>query len=97
MTDFIDLPGASGATYRFRISPLSPAAGNFAVVRRGKGGLQIFGVGVAADLSRIRDVAADVGDGTGELFTRLNIKRELRDAEHADLMATGVAEIDGAR
>ncbi|CAN7639900.1 hypothetical protein LJR219_005017 [Phenylobacterium sp. LjRoot219] len=86
--DFIDVPGASGAAYRFRRWPGAglhrPIAGNFVVViERGR---KIEGLGVTDDLSRAPEQLAERLKGAA-LFTRLNIARAVREAEHADLAA----------
>lgn len=66
MQDFIDLTGASGARYRFRVCP----------------------DGATNDLSRARAERAKVArpDAT-QVFTRLNVARAQRTAEHEDLVA----------
>jgi hypothetical protein len=84
--DFIDISGASGNSYRFRRWPTSgvhpPIAGNFAlVVERTR---KVLAVGVADDLSRVRQDLDALARGTA-LFTRLNVARRQREAEHADL------------
>jgi len=84
--DFIDIRGASGTTYRFRRWPTSgahpPIAGNFVLVAAGTRAL--IDLGTLDDLSRAPAVLE--GPATGaELFTRFNISRRDREAEHADL------------
>jgi hypothetical protein len=84
--DFIDLCGASGATYRFRPWPSSgvhpPIAGNFALVDPSNG--KLIALGTLEDLSLAAVVVAR-RVRAGELFTRLNIARRGRETEHADL------------
>lgn len=81
--DIIDLPGASGATYRFRRWPDTdyhpPIAGNF-VVLAAEGTVQV--IGITNDLSAIKLQLPE-----GLLFTRLNVSRASREAEHGDLAA----------
>jgi hypothetical protein len=82
-SEFIDLEGASGAAYRFRRWPATgnhpPIAGNFAVIDAAGTPLRI---GVTNDLSTV--AVADLA--SGQLFTRLNVSRATREAEHEDLV-----------
>jgi len=90
MDIFVDLQGASGATYRFRAWPQtgqSPIAGNFAVVETGARGLKVRMVGVTNDLSRAESHAQAAGLGSGRLFVRLNVARATRHLEHEDIVA----------
>jgi hypothetical protein len=91
MQDFIDLEGASGAIYRFRRWAAGaghlPMAGNYVVVRQRPEGLAIVSIAASDDLSQARDEAAKVLRDGGELFTRLNVGRSTRLAEHEDLSA----------
>ena len=92
MREFVELRGASGAAYRFRAWPESdhhtPTAGNFAVLAFEGPEATIIGLGVCSDLSRAKQLAqATLADGQGHLFTRLNVSRAVRDAEHEDLAA----------
>jgi hypothetical protein len=84
--DFIDIPGASGTAYRFRRWPNSgshpPIAGNFALVAEGT--RKIIAVGMADDLSGARQELKSLPRGTA-IFTRLNVARRVREAEHADI------------
>jgi hypothetical protein len=84
--DFIDICGASGAAYRFRPWPSSgvhpPIAGNFALVDPSDH--RVVAVGTLEDLSHAASVRGRRAQPC-ELFTRLNIARRLREAEHADL------------
>ncbi|MES2895500.1 MAG: hypothetical protein V4759_05680 [Pseudomonadota bacterium] len=87
--DFIDIAGASGATYRFRIWPEGgghvPVAGNFVVLRAAVVAVEVVVVGVTGDLSRAEAVAT--AEGEDRVYTRLNVARATREAEHADLAA----------
>jgi hypothetical protein len=92
MQDFIDLEGASGASYRFRIWASDaghlPVAGNYVVVRQKADGFNVAVVGIADDLSKVRpewSKVAAVEDAY--IFTRLNVSRAIRTAEHEDLAA----------
>ena len=85
--DFIDIRGGSGALYRFRQWPengaVPPIAGNYALVARG--GRQILSFGTLDDLSKAPAVLAAREAGT-EIFTRYNVARLAREAEHEDIM-----------
>lgn len=90
MKDFIDLQGASGASYRFRLWPEGaahqPIAGNFALVKTDGDNCTVVSVGESLDLSRLRlDLAKNTLKAGMEVYTRLNVARAARDAEHADL------------
>jgi len=93
MQDFIDLLGASGASYRFRRrpdgAPHLPTAGNYVIVQETAQGLKVVTVGVSLDLSLQRPPGpARTGRRQTHLFTRLNIARTVRSSEHEDLVAS---------
>jgi hypothetical protein len=91
MKDVVDLVGASGSTYRFRLvaegsDPLR-IAGNYAWLRPKGEGMSVARLGLTNDLSRVRaDTPASARRGA-RLYTRLNVVRAVREAEHADLVA----------
>jgi hypothetical protein len=92
MQDFIDLKGASGAEYRFRLWPEGaahpPIAGNYVFLKEAPGGFTVLLVGVTNDLSAARGDWGKVAKrGATHVFTRLNVARALRTTEHADLAA----------
>jgi hypothetical protein len=92
MKDFIDLEGASGARYRFRLwpegAPHTPVGGNYVYVRSDAEGVSVLEVGETNDLSRARaGWAAAERRGANQVMTRLNVSRAVRAAEHADLAA----------
>ena len=90
MLDFIDLAGASGATYRFRIwseAGQTPMAGNFVAVERQQHGFAMLMAGAINDLSRTPKAVASAGIAGAEIFVRLNVSRQTRAQEHADLVA----------
>lgn len=92
MKDFIDLAGASGTRYRFRLwpegAPHLPSAGNYVYVRQAAHGVTVLTVGETNDLSRARsDWAWAASRGATHVYTRLNVSRAIRTAEHADLAA----------
>lgn len=84
---FIDLSGVSGAKYRFRLwrdgTDHLPIAGNFVVVREGS--VEVVVIGMTNDLSQAR--SATKSNGQAQVYTRLNVARATREAEHADLLA----------
>lgn len=84
--EFIDICGASGSAYRFRRWPTAgkhpPIAGNFVLVAEGS--RDVLAIGVTEDLSRA-PLVLEAAAKEAELFTRLNISRRTREAEHADL------------
>ena len=84
--EFIDIRGASGSAYRFRRWPAAgrhpPIAGNFVIVAEES--RDVLALGVIDDLSRAPALLQD-GSRQAGLFTRLNISRRTREAEHADL------------
>jgi len=88
--DFIDLIGASGASYRFRARTTDdaqlPVAGNYAVVSRPADGAEVHVVGMTNDLSRLATEAGGPAKGA-QVFTRLDVARVDREAVHADLVA----------
>jgi hypothetical protein len=83
--DFIDIRGVTGTAYRFRRWPDNgahpPIAGNYAVVS--PSGV-IISLGVLDDLSRA-PVVLEARLRGAELFTRFNVSRLHREAEHDDL------------
>lgn len=90
MANFIDLLGASGASYRFRAWPESgqaPIAGNFAVVAKGAGEVEVLLLGLTTDLSRALAHSAQAGLPGKPLYVRLNVARTRRRQEHDDLVA----------
>lgn len=92
MKEFIDFEGASGATYRFRLwasdAPHQPIAGNYVCVRAEGGGFAVVSVGEDLDLSGVRgQLPKRIREATTHIYTRLNIARATRTAEHEDLSA----------
>jgi hypothetical protein len=84
--EFIDMRGASGTAYRFRRWPASgahpPIAGNFVLVAADT--RKVLELGMLEDLSQARAVLEKRPKGA-ELFTRFNISRSHREAEHNDV------------
>ena len=92
MNTIIDLCGASGATYRFRLwadgASHPPTAGNYACVRFHGGRMEVLGVGDALDLSLVpNELPKRLRDSAPLIYTRLNVARATRAAEHDDLLA----------
>ena len=92
MQDFLDLQGASGASYRFRAWPEGgahlPAAGNYVVVKEAAAGFRVILAGASRDLSKVRgSLTPAARRKDAHLYTRLNISRLPRLAEHEDIVA----------
>jgi len=92
MNAFIDLKGASGATYRFRHWPEGashlPIAGNYVFVREVAQGFKVVLAGLTNDLSTCRaELGKSVPKKGVHVYTRLNVSRVTRHAEHEDLVA----------
>ena len=90
--NFIEIEGASGAQYRFRLLPQGCPElcmpGNYAFVRRDRNRLTVMVVGETIDLSKVRaDWPAAARQGATHIFTRLNVPRAVRTAEHQDMAA----------
>jgi hypothetical protein len=92
VSDFIDIPGVSGAQYRFRRTApaeLPATAGNLVVATGRAGRLKVLLCGAARSLARAAPAAvealkANVG---ARLYVRLNVARTTREAEHQDIVA----------
>jgi hypothetical protein len=86
--DFVDLQGASGQTYRFREWPPSghhqPIAGNYVFVRTRT--REVVALGVVDNLADVKRHAGELPQGVA-IYTRLNVSRTHREAEHLDLAA----------
>lgn len=93
MRPFIDLRGASGTAYRFRLWPAgghhAPIAGNYAFVEpQSDGGFKVQLIGECTDLSALRGAwPKGLSRATTHLYTRLNVSRAVRASEHEDLAA----------
>ncbi|MGA0605467.1 hypothetical protein ACO2Q0_05640 [Phenylobacterium sp. VNQ135] len=91
MKPFLDLTGASGAAYRFRLLPAGqrhvPIAGNYALVRPRGEGVRVVAVAATDDLSRAAEELSPQARRGVHIYTRLNVARATREAEHADLAA----------
>jgi len=93
MREFVDLRGASGTFYRFRIWPEGgahpPIAGNYIVLREEANGLKVLLAGVTSDLSQAAAESKKAMAKTPDarLYTRLNVARAVRTAEHEDIVA----------
>jgi hypothetical protein len=92
MSDFVDVPGASGARYRFRQAvpnELPPTAGNLLVATGQTGRLKVLFCGAARSLARAEPVVSETlkANRAARLFVRLNVARVTREAEHADIVA----------
>jgi len=93
MTNQIDLQGASGVIYRYRLvedsAPKTPVAGNFVCVSRREGAPVVVYVGAADNLAveaSERWIEAASRHAATHLYTRLNVGLAARDQEAADLV-----------
>jgi hypothetical protein len=89
MQDFVELKGASGRGYRFRLvrtgeTPL-PIAGNYAMVTWQAGRPTVVRLDMTNDLSKVREAPPPSGRGSFHHYIRLNVSRATREAEHEDL------------
>ena len=93
MPAFLDLHGASGATYRFRLAPdggaSTPMAGNYVCVREEESGFTVLSVAATNDLSNARQAwkQAAAKHGATHLYTRLNVSSTVRENEQRDIAA----------
>ena len=92
MNDFVDVPGASGAQYRFRRTApaeLPPTAGNLLVATGQTGRLKVLLCGAARSLSQAAPAATEAlqANRNARLYVRLNVARTTREAEHQDIVA----------
>ena len=93
MQAFVDLQGASGAVYRYRLAPdgqvTSRIAGNYAFVREEEEGFAVLSAEATSDLSSAtaawRRAAAKHGEL--QLYTRLNVSAAVRETEQLDIAA----------
>jgi len=97
MKPFLDLKGASGAAYRFRLLPKGhahvPMAGNYVLVRPRGEGVKVVVVAATNDLARVLEEQPPEVRRGAHVYTRLNVARAVREAEHADLQAHYAAEL----
>ena len=105
MREFVDLRGASGTFYRFRLWPEGgahpPIAGNYVVLREDdaqEGGFKVLLAGVTGDLSQAQTAGkrALTKDPMARLYTRLNVARAVRSAEHDDIVAAYKPQVASA-
>ena len=93
MKEFVDLKGASGTFYRFRLWPEGgvhpPIAGNYVVLREDEAAPRVLLAGVTSDLSQAAAECrkALTKEPAARLYTRLNVARAVRSAEHDDIVA----------
>lgn len=92
MSDFLDVPGASGAQYRFRAADLAelPATAGNLLVAFGEGTrLKVLLCASAQSLAKAAPAATEVlqANGGARLYVRLNVARTTREAEHEDIAA----------
>lgn len=93
MKDLLDIEGASGALYRFRVHDtdreLPATAGNYLFIRRDGEAIQVVGCGEAQSLMSARPLWAEAvaEHGAEKLYLRLNVARAHRVGEHEDIVA----------
>ena len=93
MQAFVDLQGASGVSYRFRLAPdgavTTPIAGNYAFVRETPDGVTVMSISATNDLSSATAEwkRATAKHGPLHLYTRLNVSAAVREAERQDIAA----------
>lgn len=93
MSTFIDLVGASGKAYRFRLvdAALSPIGGNFVYIRDLDGAPHVVCCGKARSIGWALSKPVWLSDENGHpddlLYVRLNAIGETRRSEHEDLIA----------
>ncbi|WP_374575990.1 hypothetical protein [Phenylobacterium sp.] len=87
----MDLRGASGAIYRFRLAQpdaLPNAAGNFVCLVAAQDGDRVVTCGATTSLATAAAAwKAAARDGATHLFIRLNVARQVRTVEHDDLVS----------
>jgi hypothetical protein len=100
MNEFVDLKGASGASYRFRLLPKGAdhlrIAGNYAVLKPRGESFTVVHLAMTSDLSQARATCPPDAQGRSmHLYTRLNIARRAREAEHEDMLANYAPPSEG--
>jgi hypothetical protein len=95
--EFVDLQGASGQGYRFRRWPRSgqhtPMAGQYVILHTRT--REVLALGALDNLALAIAQLGELATGTA-LFTRLNVSRAHREADHADLAAAYPAQAASA-
>ncbi|MEI6283268.1 MAG: hypothetical protein WCP82_11250 [Alphaproteobacteria bacterium] len=92
MRDYLDLIGASGASYRFRfinvLEALPAMSGNFVFVRDNGDGLAVICCGTEDSLLNAASYwpAAVQAHQVEAIFVRLNISWKVRSFEHEDIV-----------
>jgi hypothetical protein len=93
VSEFVDIAGASGAIYRFRLidgpTRLPATAGNFIFLRAGPGVVEPTCCGAMSSLlSAVHAWRSAVAEHQVEkIYIRLNVSRTIRTAEHEDIVA----------
>jgi len=89
--DFIDVEGASGASYRFRLvrepADLPATAGTFVFVRRAAGGPEVVACGTANSLMEVGKLWPRAVEQlqAESLYIYLSVARRLRTDVHQDI------------
>jgi len=97
--DFLDIPGASGAHYRYRrstVAELPATAGNLVAVVGASSKRRYLLCAAARSLNQARPTLEAVlrDNPAAKVFIRLNVARAAREAEHADVVASTTPELD---
>lgn len=92
MKPFIDIQGASGQSYRFRLYEAGaghlPMAGNWATVRFHGERAEVLKLGISENLAQVPASVASRREASPTfLYMRLNFSRAVREAEQGDLVA----------
>ena len=93
MKAFVDIAGASGASYRFhrldQLARLPATAGNFIFTRARLGGVEVVCCGAVSSLIHAVEVwrTAATEHQADAIYVRLNVSRVIRSAEHHDIAA----------
>ena len=97
--DFLDIPGASGAHYRYRrstVAELPATAGNLVAVVGASSKRRYLLCAAVRSLNQARPTLEAVlrDNPAAKVFIRLNVARAAREAEHADVVASTTPELD---
>jgi hypothetical protein len=93
LKDQLDIEGASGALYRFRLQDdergLPATAGNYVYVRREGDAVQVVGCGETQSLMNAKSLWQTAVDEhqAEQIYLRLNVARAARVNEHDDIVA----------
>lgn len=102
MSDYIDVQGASGKLYRFRLAPnarpVSAMSGNFAYALESKDGRELLFIGETENLmdgALSRWAEAVRQHKATHLYVRLNISASVRQEELLDMLGANSPVMNG--